>query len=289
MKAAFRVIKPGLSAGLQDAGRSGWKKYGVPPSGPMDRVSHELANLALNNPPSAACYECALTGCLLECLSDTWVCITGAASENSSIATWQPVKLMRGDHLEVSPPRRGLWTYIAAEKGFAGTLDFGSCATNLRSHLGQSIHASQELSLAEGDDYRLHPQIANTFINPAARPVLERPQSVRVWPGPQWELFSRDDQNGFFSRQWRVSQQIDRTGYRIEGMPLKGLSEEMTSEPNRVGSIQVPQNGIPIVTMPDGPTVGGYPKIGVVHHDDLHRLAQTRPGETVDFKLETAS
>ena len=59
---------------------------------------------------------------------------------------------------------------------------------------------------------------------------------------------------------------------------------EMTSEPVRVGSIQVPESGELIVTMRDGPTVGGYPKIGMVDAGDVSRLAQCRPGQRIRFR-----
>ena len=37
--------------------------------------------------------------------------------------------------------------------------------------------------------------------------------------------------------------------------------------------------------MIDGPTVGGYPTIAWIEPEDLARLAQTRPGGTVRFRL----
>jgi allophanate hydrolase subunit 2 len=52
----------------------------------------------------------------------------------------------------------------------------------------------------------------------------------------------------------------------------------------RVGSVQVPENGQPIVTMRDGPTVGGYPKLGMIDPADLSWLAQCRPGRQVRFQ-----
>ena len=59
----------------------------------------------------------------------------------------------------------------------------------------------------------------------------------------------------------------------------------MVSEPVRVGSIQVPENGLPIVTLRDGPTVGGYPKLGVIAPDDISWLVQCRPGQKIRFQL----
>lgn len=50
-----------------------------------------------------------------------------------------------------------------------------------------------------------------------------------------------------------------------------------------VGSIQIPPGGEPIVTMRDGPTVGGYPKIAIVDDASLDWLAQAAPGVMFQF------
>jgi allophanate hydrolase subunit 2 len=58
----------------------------------------------------------------------------------------------------------------------------------------------------------------------------------------------------------------------------------MLSEPVRVGTVQVPGNGQPIVTMRDGPTVGGYPKLGMIDPAQVSWLAQCGPGQSVRFR-----
>jgi len=45
----------------------------------------------------------------------------------------------------------------------------------------------------------------------------------------------------------------------------------------------VPADGQPIVTLHDGPTLGGYPKIGWIDPRDLPRLVQRRSGQAVRF------
>jgi allophanate hydrolase subunit 2 len=105
-----------------------------------------------------------------------------------------------------------------------------------------------------------------------------------VWPGPQYALFSAADQTRLFEQSWRVSSRSDRVGYRLEGKPFEARLPQMVSEPVRMGTIQVPESGQPIVTMRDGPTVGGYPKLGLVDADDLSWLTQCRPGQEVRFR-----
>ena len=108
---------------------------------------------------------------------------------------------------------------------------------------------------------------------------------LRVWPGPQWNLFSEADRAAFLEQTWTVAAQSDRVGYRLSGKALAPRQWQMISEPLQVGAVQVPEDGQPIVMMRDGPTVGGYPKLGVVDAHDVARLAQCRPGRGLKFRL----
>ena len=51
------------------------------------------------------------------------------------------------------------------------------------------------------------------------------------------------------------------------------------------GSVPIIGGGQPVVTMRDGPTVGGYLKIGWLEEEEGHRLAQVPPGGTVRSEL----
>jgi allophanate hydrolase subunit 2 len=106
---------------------------------------------------------------------------------------------------------------------------------------------------------------------------------IRVWPAPQWDWFSHDERETFFGQDWTVSAKSDRTGYRLEGSPLTGNRPEMLSEPTLPGTIQILPSGQPVVTLPDGPTVGGYPRLGLIDPEDFRLLIQTRPGGKVQF------
>ena len=58
----FKVINPGIQTTVQDLGRSGLMKYGIPPSGAMDQRSFVIGNLLLRNPENAAALEITLQG-----------------------------------------------------------------------------------------------------------------------------------------------------------------------------------------------------------------------------------
>ncbi|AIE85451.1 hypothetical protein [Fimbriimonas ginsengisoli] len=101
---------------------------------------------------------------------------------------------------------------------------------------------------------------------------------IRVVAGPQadavnWRSFASDLKVGMAS---------DRVGIRIEGQtPPHDI--EAPSEPACVGAIQISGGGGLLVLGPDGPTIGGYPKIAVVIDADVDRLGQLRPGSRVEF------
>ena len=88
----------------------------------------------------------------------------------------------------------------------------------------------------------------------------------------------------FFSTPWHIAPASDRMGYRLEGPRLKRRREvEVLSEPTCLGTVQVPNDGTPIVLMADHQTTGGYPKIAEVASADAPALAQLAPGGLVRF------
>jgi len=277
--AVLRVEHPGLLATLQDRGRPGWRRFGVPPGGAMDDHAAAAANRLVGNPPDAPVLELLLQGATLLALQDVTLAITGADAD-ASLPPWQPVRLPAGQRLAFPRNRSGVWTYVAAAGGFTGPQVLGSVSVAPRGGLGRVLAAGDELAAA--------PAAATTgsASGPGSthRRDYSAPPVLRVWPGPQWDSFPSAERAAFFARAWQVSSQSDRVGYRLTGQPLAPTGLQLLSEPMLPGIIQVPDGGLPIVLMRDGPTVGGYPKLGMVDPDDLAWLAQCRPGQTVRFQ-----
>ncbi|NOQ20510.1 MAG: allophanate hydrolase subunit 2 family protein, partial [Desulfobacterales bacterium] len=46
----IEVLSPGLQTTIQDLGRFGFGRYGVPPSGALDSFSLRIANRLVDNP-----------------------------------------------------------------------------------------------------------------------------------------------------------------------------------------------------------------------------------------------
>ena len=88
--------------------------------------------------------------------------------------------------------------------------------------------------------------------------------------------------------EYKVSEKSDRMGYRLNGecIPPK-TGADIISEPVALGSIQVPNDGNPIILLNDKQTIGGYTKIATVTQLDLNKIAQFKPGDLIRFKWST--
>jgi biotin-dependent carboxylase-like uncharacterized protein len=180
--------------------------------------------------------------------------------------------------------RSGLWAYLAIEGGFTTESILGSRSVYPRGQIGRTLAPGDVLARGLQHSFELPAGVAGRTVPWSEHRDYSKPPVLRVWPGPQWDFLIPTERDRFFAAEWTITSQSDRVGYRISGPPLQPNSPEIVSEPVRVGSIQLPQNGQPIVTMRDGPTVGGYPKIGVLDSRDLSWLAQCRPGQKVRFQ-----
>lgn len=272
-----------MGISVQDLGRIGWRRFGVPMSGAMDDHSARAANVLLDNPPDAPLLEMLLQGQRLRVLQTCWLAVTGADA-SSTVKDWHAVEVLKGSELVFPVNQKGVWIYLAIAGGFAGEVMFGSASVSARAGIGNLLQSGDRLCCREASHLHLSSSVAGRVAVWDEQRNFLKPPALRVWRGPQWDSFSEDVREKFFATEWEVSSQSDRTGYRLNGPALAAPKEDMISEPVRIGSIQLPGGGQPIVTMRDGPTVGGYPKLGMVDPRDLSWLAQCRPGQPVRFR-----
>ena len=111
---------------------------------------------------------------------------------------------------------------------------------------------------------------------------------IHIITGPQIEAFSKESINKLVNMEYKVSEKSDRMGYRLNGehIPPK-TGADIISEPVALGSIQVPNDGNPIILLNDKQTIGGYTKIATVTQLDLNKIAQFKPGDLIRFKWST--
>lgn len=287
----IEVLKPGLFTTVQDLGRSGYQQYGVVVSGAMDRYALQVSNLLVGNARGEAALEVTLTGPELGLLSDTVVAVCGAdlspALDGKPIPLWKSVRVKKGQILRFGQPKNGIYAYVAFAGGIAVPSVMGSKSTYVKGRLGglegRPLKKGDVLACASCDwkaknlfDRRLPPRHIPDY---ASR------QNVRVVLGPDVDHFHEESVDVFLSHPYRVTSQMDRMGYQLEGPSLRHVKgADIVSDGIAPGTIQVPASGKPMILMADRQTTGGYARIATVISVDLPRVAQTRPGRKLLFE-----
>lgn len=278
------VVDVGGLVTIQDAGRMGWRKFGVPASGPMDSFAFQAANALAGNPPSSALLEIGLGDATFQAREDCIIAVAGTGYQLSIYAwdfpLWGSFFMRAGWTVHLSKTEDGMWAYLAVAGGIQTQPVLGSRSTYLRGALGgwegRQLQAGD--TLQTGSLPRLPYELSGRTLPEEARPDYRSHPVIDIVMGPQAESFSDQEIAAFLSSEYSVSRASDRMGYRLDGPALtQRPRSELISEGMLAGAIQIPPGGQPIVMMADCPTTGGYPKIGTVIRADLPVLAQCMP------------
>ncbi len=288
------VVEPGLLTTVQDLGRWGYQRVGIPPSGPLDRAAFVVANRLVGNPEGAAGLELTLRGPRLEVRRECVMAVTGAemgfAVNGQEAPGWTAVRLRAGDLVAFRMATAGCRAYLAIAGGIDVPLALGSRATYLRGRLG----GLDGRGLQKGDGLPIgtptmpFDQSAGRTVAPARRPTYRGEVECRVVLGPQDDRFTADGIAAFLDGPYEVTPQADRMGYRLKGPVITHTrGHDVISDGIPLGGIQVPGEGQPIVLLVDRQTTGGYTKIATVISVDIGRLGQAKPGHRVRFRRVT--
>jgi biotin-dependent carboxylase-like uncharacterized protein len=276
------VTAIGPASSVQDGGRPGAQRYGLVPSGAMDRLALAASNCLVGNKQFAAAIEVGPLGATFTARDGAVRVALAGAGRNAVIAKRAvafdtSMTLADGESLTLGFARGGTFSYLAIEGGVLGEPMFGSLAVNARAGLGSPYPRP----LQSGDTLQV--QTAGGAVERAIDLPAIPDGAIRVVLGPQDDEFG-DAKQLFLDSEWKISATSDRMGYRLEGPAIKHLhGHNIVSDGTVNGSIQVPGNGAPIVLMPDRGTSGGYPKIATVITADLGRFAQTSTGRGFRF------
>jgi 5-oxoprolinase (ATP-hydrolysing) subunit C len=278
------VASIGPASSVQDGGRPGSQRYGLTPSGAMDRLSLAAANCLVGNELFAAGVEIGPFNASFVARDGAVRVAVAGAPRNADIGGKQvspesSITLKDGETLTLGFARGGAFSYLAIEGGIKAEPVFGSLAVNARAGLGSPYPRP----LQSGDELHTATASGGAERRIELPAVTEAP--IRILFGPQDDEFADDSKKLFLDSEWKISATSDRMGYRLEGPVLKHLhGHNIVSDGTVTGSIQVPGNGQPIVLMPDRGTSGGYPKIATVITADFGRFAQIPAGRAFRFK-----
>jgi antagonist of KipI len=290
----FEVIHPGALTTVQDSGRYGYQRYGVPVSGAMDKFSLRVANLLVGNRENEPALEITVQGPTLRALRPWRVAFAGGdlspKINGQPCLMWCSLAIEEGDLISFGGPRSGCRAYIGISGGISVPLIMGSYATHLRLGLGGFGQA-----LIKGDVIRVAEE-GNSFSGsrvsqPLAKeniPIYTKEWIIRVILGPQQEHFTPAGVNTFLGSDYVITPESDRMGYRLRGAKVEHrLSPDVITDATPPGSVQVPGDGMPIILVADAQATGGYAKIAVVITPDLNNLAQAKPGDKISFEKVT--
>jgi biotin-dependent carboxylase-like uncharacterized protein len=283
----IRILESGPLTTVQDLGRTGQLRYGIPPSGAMDRNALVLANRLVGNDGSAAGLECTFMGPRFVVDRSCAVAVTGAEApvtvNREPAPRWTTIVLGPGDQVRVGAPKVGVLSYIAFSGGLDVPVVLGSRSTYVRGRLG-GLHGR---ALRQGDVLELFdsplPEVRALGTPPPLQGDAET--LVRVVLGPQADRFTDEGVRTFLDSAYEVLPQSDRMGARLRGGRIAhARGHDIISDGIALGSVQVPGDGQPIVLLVDRQSTGGYTKLATVCSFDIGRLAHVKPGRRVKFQ-----
>ena len=277
---------------IQDLGRPGHLRVGIPASGPMDREAFLLANRLIGNPDTAAGLEFTLIGARVEFTDERLIAITGAdmtpTLNGTPAPAWQGLRVRPGDVLRLGPARRGVRGYLAIAGGIQTPRVLGSRATYVRGRLG----GLEGRALRKGDQLPLGPvgMARPHRLHPDRVPSYEAEPELAVVLGPQDDRFTPLGIAALFEGPYEMLPQSDRMGARLKGPFIEHThGHDIISDGVPLGGIQVIGEGQPIVLLADRQSTGGYTKIGTICSFHIGRIAQVKPGGRLHFRRVTVA
>lgn len=245
----LRVLELLGPAWVQDRGAPAASAMGLPAGGALVPEALALANLQLGNPPETAGIE--FFGSLRV---ET---VRPLATPEGSVRSAQMLRC----HRKVS--------YLAVKGGIDTPIFLGSRGWRV----GFGTRLEPGLVLPLGEQGQSSPPGRRQPVAPQGLWAPDR--AIRLVPGPDPCILSL-----LCGPQWRVGEG-DRTGLRLEGVPMPAGEGHGASAPMLPGAIQLPPNGLPIILGPDHPVTGGYRLIATVIQADLGALFGRLPGESL--------
>ena len=278
-----KVLNPGLYSSIQDFGRVGFQRYGVPYSGVMDRNSAALANQILGNQEAAAVIEMTMTGATLKFYNDTYVCITGADMSpklnDVAIQRNKLIKIETGDVLSFGKLKTGFRSYVSVLGGFKTEVIMNSQSmyrgVTSKLKLNKNDELKYELNCSFADHKGASIKVNNNIFSKS---------EISVFQGPEYHLLSKKQQDILLKSFFTISNTNNRMAYQLQEVLENSLRPIITSAV-LPGTVQLTPSGKLIVLMRDCQTTGGYPRVLQLKESAINLLAQKYTGQQITFRL----
>lgn len=283
------AIQQSGSATVQDLGRFGGSRHGLPVNGALDQYSARVANVLCGNEESAPLVEITALDFVATPSADVLVAVTGAPAEVTvggvRHAQWEPIVVRAGQPIRITGIRQGLRVYLAMYGSVDADFLLGSCAPDTVLGFGRSLRNGDELAIRAPCPAIDHPVFRHPIFR--LRPPVPRfgePWTIDVTDGPDLAEFG-DSARRLYEESFTVTPRSNHVGLRLAGaVPRRISGGELLSRGVPVGAIEVPAGEELLVLHRGRGVTAGYPVLAVVTASALSRLGQVRPGQTVRFR-----
>lgn len=281
----IKTVHPGIYCTVQDQGRVGFAKMGIPQAGTMDSYSAKQANILLNHHKHEAVVEITYGQGKFEFTSNTLIVLTGG--DFSPKVNSEPIEMNRvysikkGAVLSFGHRNYGARVYLAVKGGIQSEIVLNS----------KSFYPGiTQDKLSKGTLLKIHTGHMDTVQNFSKIRLNKKhftEQELTCYAGPEFEQLSLSQKKRLFGL-FSISDDNNRVGYRLNEPISNNLSSILTSAVFP-GTVQLTPSGKLIVLMKDCQVTGGYPRVLQLSEYAISRLSQKVAGEAIKFKLIDAN
>ena len=279
------ILHPGIYCSVQDQGRFGHTKIGVPQAGCADTYAAKMANVLLKNHEKDALIEITFGQGEFKFTSDTYICLTGgdfSPKLNGKLIKMQSVYFIKKDSvLSFGKRVYGARVYLSVQGGIQTETVYGS-----RSY----FEGITQQKLGKGAMLPILPIQKYADNNFSRVRVSEKHFTTIYLPclkGPEFFKLNQEQQRKLFT-PFSISDDNNRVGYRLKESLENNLSSILTSAV-LPGTVQLTPSGKCIILLQDCQVTGGYPRILQLSEIAIARVSQKITGDKIQFILEDYS
>jgi biotin-dependent carboxylase-like uncharacterized protein len=279
------ILHPGIYCSVQDQGRFGHTKIGVPQAGCADTYAAKMANALLKNHEKDALIEITFGQGEFKFTSDTYICLTGgdfSPKLNGKLIKMQSVFFIKKDSvLSFGKRVYGARVYLSVQGGIQTKTVYGSRSffdgiTQQKLGKGAMLPILPIQKYADNNFSRV--RVSEKHFTTIYLPCLKGPEFFKLNQEQQRKLFT----------PFSISDDNNRVGYRLKESLENNLSSILTSAV-LPGTVQLTPSGKCIILLQDCQVTGGYPRILQLSEIAIARVSQKITGDKIQFILEDYS
>lgn len=281
------ILTDSIQTSVQDLGRKGYRSFGVPISGAMDKYSAILANKLLNNDQDLPVLEITMSGPKIMFEDHTLFVLTGGdlspELNGEPIQMNQTYSVKTSDVLSFGKINMGVRAYLGVKGGFLTENVMGSYSMYEGITPLSKVKKGDRLRIAS---YESELEFAASKIKVKSSHFTSK--KLEVTKGPEFHRLTKKQRDKLFSMTFKIDPLSNRMGYQLKNKfpPLK--NNEIITSITIPGTVQVTPSGKLIIMMRDCPTTGGYARVLQLTDMAINQLAQKKENESFKFDLESS-